>query len=189
MADRTNLADGNGQTDATFLELAYRENFDNLTRRLRSRVYDEATARDLAQAAFLKLARHCPLPTLDDARALVYRIGKELAIDHVRNESRRAKIRDQHHEHFAITHPSPTPEQELIGRDELRRLETIVDRLPKKRRAALLLSRFEGKSVPEIAEKLSITEASVRRHIYDALRACRSAMKNDAAPHEFEEGD
>lgn len=172
-----------GDQGSSLLGRAYSLYFAELTRRLRRRIYDEATASDIAQSAFVKLAAHKGLETLDDAKALVFKIARDLAIDHIRKEATHQRIHEENGETLAVNgHDPATPEDHAIERDLYRQLIDVVSRLPKKRREALLLARFQGRSLSEIAVALNITEETARRHIYQGLRDCRTAMEAALGP-------
>lgn len=52
-------------------------------------------------------------------------------------------------------------------------IESIVEQLPEKMRAVFRLSRKEHLSYREIAEKLGISEGTVKKQVYNALRIIR----------------
>lgn len=172
-----------GDQGSSLLERAYSLYFVELTRRLGRRIYDGATASDIAQSAFVKLAAHKDLESLDDAKALVFKIARDLSIDHMRKEATHRRIHEENGETLAVNgHDPATPEDEAIENDLYRQLIDVVSRLPKKRREALLLARFQGRNLSEIAVALNISEETVRRHIYQGLRDCRSAMEEALGP-------
>ncbi|HBH85902.1 MAG TPA: RNA polymerase sigma-70 factor [Bacteroidales bacterium] len=49
----------------------------------------------------------------------------------------------------------------------------LIDQLPERRREIFIKSRFEGKSIKEIAEELKISHKTVENHITDVLRFIR----------------
>lgn len=172
-----------GDQGSSLLERAYSLYFSQLTKRIGSRIYDEATAHDIAQSAFVKLAAHKDLKTLDDAKALVFKIARDLAIDHMRKESTHRRIHEENGDTLALNgHDVATPEDDAIESDLYRQLFDVVSRLPEKRREALLLARFQGRSFSEIAEALNISEETVRHHVYLGLRDCRRAMEEALGP-------
>jgi len=65
----------------------------------------------------------------------------------------------------------PGPEQSAIARDELRRLQAALDRLPPRCRQVILLRRVEGLSRPEIAQRMGIAEGTVSQHLEQGIRA------------------
>ena len=63
---------------------------------LYARQWDPANAEDLVQEAFLRLLTESPLP--DSPKAWLYRVVRNLAIDHVRRENTRLQYESQSRE-------------------------------------------------------------------------------------------
>lgn len=62
-------------------------------------------------------------------------------------------------------------------RDELAVLRAAVANLPERCQQVFILSRFEGLSYAEIAERLQITTKTVENHMGRAILACRAALE------------
>ncbi|KAK0332499.1 hypothetical protein LTR94_024589 [Friedmanniomyces endolithicus] len=62
-----------------------------------------------------------------------------------------------------------TPEDEVAGRNELRLLAKMIDRLPDKTRRIFILSRVQGRSQKEIARETGFPESTVEKHIAKAF--------------------
>ena len=60
---------------------------------------------------------------------------------------------------------APGPEQTVIARDELRRLQAALDRLPPRCREAVVLGRIEGLSGRAIAQRMGIAEGTVSEYL------------------------
>ena len=58
-------------------------------------------------------------------------------------------------------------------------IEALVTRLPEKRRMIFLKSRFEGKSIAEIAEELNISHKTVENQLTMALRFLRIHLNSE----------
>ena len=63
---------------------------------------------------------------------------------------------------------APGPESNAIARDELRRLQAALDRLPPRTREAFVMRQVDGLSHREIAERMGITERTVKYHLTEA---------------------
>ncbi len=82
-------------------------------------------------------------------------------------------------EALEIAADAPGPEQSAIARDELRHLQSALDRLPPRAREVILLRRVEGLSRPEIAQRMGITEGTVSQHLEHAIRALVEILGGD----------
>jgi RNA polymerase sigma factor (sigma-70 family) len=63
---------------------------------------------------------------------------------------------------------SPSPERVVIARDELRRLQSALDKLPPRCREAFVLQQVDGLSRMEIATRMGISDKTVMTHLRDA---------------------
>ena len=65
----------------------------------------------------------------------------------------------------------PGPEQVAMARDDLRRLQTVLDRLPPRCREAMVLAHVEGLPGHAIAQRMNVNQATVSEHLSNGLRA------------------
>jgi RNA polymerase sigma factor (sigma-70 family) len=110
------------------------------------------------------------LDTIHEPRGYLATIGHGLVVDHVRRrELERAYLE-------AIAHlpepEAPSPEVRLLLLETLARIDALLDGLTPKARTAFLLSRLEGLSYPEIAERLGVSLSSVEKYMAAAVRHC-----------------
>ncbi len=82
---------------------------------------------------------------------------------------------------LGIAMDSPGPDRSAIARDELRRLQNAMDRLPPRLREAVILRRVEGLSRGEIALRMNISEATVSAYLMDGMYALADLLY--AAPN------
>ncbi len=78
----------------------------------------------------------------------------------------------------------PTPEATLLHAERRAELLAAVDRLPNRQRAVVVLSQFEGHATREVAAMLELTEATVRVHLFRAIRSLRRILGTE---HWFKE--
>jgi RNA polymerase sigma-70 factor (family 1) len=67
-------------------------------------------------------------------------------------------------------------ESEIFGRELQVEIDRLVQELPEKMREIFLLSRRDHLSYRDIAAKLSLSEETVRKQIYNSLRILRSRL-------------
>lgn len=70
----------------------------------------------------------------------------------------------------------PSPEVMLLQAERRAELLAAVDRLPERQRAVVVLSRFEGHATRDVAAMLDLTEATVRVHLFRAIRSLRRIL-------------
>jgi len=56
----------------------------------------------------------------------------------------------------------------------------IVDQMPERRREIFIKSRFEGKTIKEIAEKMAISHKTVENQLTEALKFIRTNLKKES---------
>ena len=122
---------------------------------------DFAEADDVAQETFVRLWR-TNLPTDDQRRLLawIYRTGTRLAIDRLRERSRRAGAGEEAAALVQLGSLAPGADDALATR---RSLEVLARRLPADELEVALLVRLDGLTQAEIAEVVRVSERTVRR--------------------------
>jgi RNA polymerase sigma factor (sigma-70 family) len=134
-----------------------------LARRLRCRV----TAEDIAQDVFVRLISSRVIS--NEPRHLIFKAAANLACNHVRDEQRRAEIRREMIEPFAVDTDECTPERTILARDALRRLSEEMASWPARTREIFILNRYDGYSQREIAEALKLSTTSIENHMAKAI--------------------
>ncbi len=70
--------------------------------------------------------------------------------------------------------------QELVNYSSLKAMvDKLVDRMPEKRRAVFIKSRYEGKNAKDISEEMNISQSTVENHLNQALRFLRQQLKDE----------
>lgn len=157
---------------AVFIEIR-----DELYRLLRRRTGNAEVAADLTQDIFLKLsAVRAPIPDPGQARAYLFRMAGNLAIDHGRTESRRAEIIQGSEVLFEDTEEGP--ENTVVTHDQVRIVERVLAELPRKCQEVLILSMVYGLEHKEIASRLGVSVSLVEKYQLRALRHCRDRLGN-----------
>lgn len=66
----------------------------------------------------------------------------------------------------------PSPEQRWVLLETLQALDELLDGLPRAVRRAFLLSQLEGLGYREIAERLQVSERTIKRYMVMAYEHC-----------------
>jgi RNA polymerase sigma-70 factor (ECF subfamily) len=156
-------------------------------------VRDAARAEELAQDVFVKLYRasdrYRPSARF---KTFLYRI----ASNHCLNELRRGEYGARAAEGRAGEAPpavdampseAPTPEAAAQGAALERAVGALLERLPEKQRAALVLCRLEGLSYQEIADVLDTSVAAVKSLVHRATVTAAGALAPFTSPSAREE--
>ncbi|MBV8672636.1 MAG: RNA polymerase sigma factor [Acidobacteriaceae bacterium] len=132
---------------------------------------NSAEAEDAVQEAFLRVLKHRDkLDSILDHRVWLIRITWNIVLD----RKRRSKTRPENDDiaDYARILPSKDrrADDSLISSQMQGRILSLIDRLPRKEREALLLSAVEELSTVQIAAVLGTTESSIRSRIFRARR-------------------
>jgi RNA polymerase sigma factor (sigma-70 family) len=140
-----------------------------LLRLLRARAQPPDDAEDLWQEMWLKVET-TPAGPVGDPVAFLCRTAINLASDR-RRARLRATIRDATWRDLQPgDDEQPGIVRELMGRDELRRVEQAIADMPDRTREALHRFRFEGASQRNIAEEMGISVSGVEKLLKRAYR-------------------
>ena len=79
-------------------------------------------------------------------------------------------------------HPTgaPSPEATLLAGERDTRLHAAVDQLPRRQPAVVVLSQLHGLSTRDVSHGLGLREATVRVHLFRAIRALRKQLSRQA---------
>ena len=174
-------------------DAAARRRFGVLVERCRRRaariayqyLRDPVEVEDALQDAFLKVFTHLPAFRAEPCFDLwLARIVVNGCLDRLQARTRRRLAPVGGGEADAperLSAGGPSPEAVLLARESRRRLLAAVDRLPQRQRSAVLLTRFEGHSTRAAGTILGMSEATVRVHLFRAVRTLRRRLRGDRA--------
>ncbi|AWA39739.1 sigma-70 family RNA polymerase sigma factor [Pseudomonas sp. 22105] len=149
----------------------YRDHRGWLENWLRRRMGNAWDAADLSQDTFLRvLGSSQALVDMREPRAYLLTVGKRL----LSNFYTRRSLEQAYLNALAQLPEDcvPSPEQRWILLETLQALDELLDGLPRAVRRAFLWSQLEGLGYREIAERLQVSERTVKRYMAQAYEHC-----------------
>jgi len=132
-------------------------------------------ARDIVQQAFERFMCVAEPQNIEQPRAYLYQLVRNLAVDGLRRD----KVRAEHARREASNEEPAcvdAPLRSVLGGERLQALQQIIETLPAKRRRAFVLSRVHQMSYREIAEAMGISTDGVKKHVLRALETCHAHL-------------
>lgn len=161
------------QRDDALIAKSYKENFDKVLRYISSRVNNVYDAENLTQDVWLRLLTCGRSFSEASITEYIFTVARNLVNDYLRHLY---VVRDSHEEILLETSEAcvGTPETE-VSASQLAEFEAArVERLPSQRRIIYIMSRFDDKSVSDIANDLSLSIRTVENHLRLGRKEVRS---------------
>jgi RNA polymerase sigma-70 factor (family 1) len=99
---------------------------------------------------------------------------RNMIVDHFRQKASERKLKQT----FEIQETTNLTEEEIHHSMLLNKIENVLQELPEKTQAVFKLSRYEHRSIKEIADQMQLTEKAVEYHITKAIKFLRQYLKN-----------
>ncbi|MCD2528956.1 RNA polymerase sigma factor [Providencia huaxiensis] len=151
------------------LQRLFARHSSSLCRYLNIYLKDHSLSMDITQESFARLAELMKNPAIQDFDAYLYRIAKNLMVDHFRlqKKQRLMAISDQQWEEI----PSRVKglEATVIHDQQLEQIQKIIQTLPFRTQEIFRLHREEGLTQTEVAQHLNISLSTVEKHLASAL--------------------
>ena len=162
-------------SDVPSVDSIYRSHHGWLKRWLLKGVNCSETAADLAHDTFVRvIQRDLEGIAVREPRAYLRHIAKGLMINHWRR-------RDIEHAYLQALAASPEPEAPSVEErtfilETLYEIDTALSRLPREVKQAFLLAQLGGLKYRDIAQRLGVSEVSVKRYVKRALVQCLTVL-------------
>lgn len=137
-----------------------------LSRGGRNRTEVEDLLQDLYEKVCASARNAIPNPT----RPLVFTIARNLLIDRVRHEQVVPIDSVENLEDLNLAIDEPAPDRVVVARQELRRLQAALEKLPERQRNAIVMRKIYGLSLREISQRVGAAEKTVETHLTDGMR-------------------
>jgi len=162
---------------------AFLEKRENLVLFLAARLRSMATAEDLAQDLYLKVAAVQPGAEVRAPVALLYRMATNLLVDHLRSGQRGARRDAQWRLDTRATIggldvvSEPAADEALIAQERVRQLAEAVAALPPQMGRAFRLHKLEGMSQAQTAQAMGVSQKMIEQHVAAAIRRLAERLR------------
>jgi RNA polymerase sigma-70 factor (family 1) len=136
------------------------------------------TAEDIIQESFIILFRELKQQHVENPRAFLFRVAKNLAFDHLKHKKVTTNYAQAQYPILESTIEAPSIEQVMVEHQDIDLMRQVIDELPPRCRDTFILNKIHEMSYNEVAQHTGISESGVEKHIMKGLRHCRSRLKN-----------
>jgi RNA polymerase sigma-70 factor (ECF subfamily) len=163
------------RTGESDLELAVRQHARLVYRIAYSVLRNHQDAEDATQETFIRVLRaRRKLATVNDPRRWLAKIGWRVAVERRRKPAE--VCLEEVSEVSSQDRWKAGADEELLGTEMNRLLQSVIARLPPKLREPLVLSTLEEMSTLDIAATLGTSEAAVRSRVFRARQILRERL-------------
>lgn len=167
------MALSNSQAALKSLYIAY---FHRLMRFVGIYVSSPAEAEEVVSDTFLALwDNRCALAGMTNIDAYIYTVARNKAVSYYRKQTMENVSLDESSIDF-FAHTETTPEEELISREEIGRLNAAINSLPPKCRIAFKLVREDKLKYKDVASILDISVKTLEAHLASAVKKLRETL-------------
>jgi len=152
---------------------------------LRKFLGDWDTALDVKQSAFLRVWEFSSHTIVNNPKALMFKIARNLAYNEIRRRKRfdAAFVTTSDYSETEIEQvicaQSVSPEKITSLRNDVQRVFKEINALPERPKQAIIMHRMQGMSYKEIAQELGVSESSVEKYMIEALKRLRNCLHSD----------
>jgi RNA polymerase sigma factor (sigma-70 family) len=146
---------------------------------------NENDIKDLCQDVYVEVYKSAKADIPLSTKAFVFAVARNVLVDRMRREQIVSIEAVADVETLGLTADEPGQDRTAIARQELRKMQAALDRMPPRWRDAVVMRKIQEMSRPEIAMRLGIAEATVSQHLAAGMNALVNLFHDDAvAPGE-----
>jgi len=144
---------------------------------------NESDIVDLRQEVYVRICEMAQKEFPHPVRPLLFSIARNLLIDRIRKTNVVPIEAVADLDALGIAIEPLTPDRTVAAREEIRRLQDAMDRLPPRCREVVTLARLEGLSGKEIAARMNISEATASYHLNHGVRLLANMLYGEPTDH------
>ena len=150
-----------------------------LRRFLLHRLRNPADVPDLAQEVFLRLLRVDRHDAIHSPEAYLFTVASHVVHQHTLRQNSMPPTVDLDEVFAEIQTSVDEPLRQADTEQRIENLKASLTQLPPSSAAALMLHRFAGHSIEEIAKALGVARPTAKKYIARALLHCRERQKTE----------
>ncbi|MGH6986712.1 MAG: RNA polymerase sigma factor [Caulobacteraceae bacterium] len=154
----------------------YREAAPSMRQFVKRLVGCRSEAEDIVQDAFCRAWLVMSDGSVDSPRAFLFRIARNLSLNHVRNarvrasESARASIEE------GYVRPPALADDQMIAAEQAAACREALEQLPARCRQAFTLRVVNELSYKELSENMRLSISTLEKHVGKGKQLCRSRL-------------
>ena len=146
---------------------------------LRRNWSDRSEIADLRQEVYVRVYEAAKKQIPDLAKPFVLTTARNLLINRVRREHIVPIDAVADLETLGVAIDEPGPDRNVMAREELRRVQAAIDRLPPRCREAIVMKQIDGLSRTAIAARMNVGEETIKRHLTNGMRALADILYSE----------
>ena len=151
-----------------------------LRRFLLARVRNVADVPDFIQEVYLRMLRVPNAESIRSPEAYLFTVAQHVVQQHSLRSSAAPRLVELTQTFGQVrAAPEANPELDASAQQSLDQLQSALDQLHPKARAAFILSRRDGLSFDEIAERLGVSRPMAKKYLMKALMQFRRRLEQD----------
>ncbi len=163
------------QGDKSAFDLIFRDYWDPLLLYLSKLIKDRTDAEDLLQNIFVNLWNKAQSSEIQHLHTWLYGAARKSALFYHRTQGNQKKLIASILDYIEEEGFSLSDQQQ--GKELQRIIDREIEQLPVKMKEVFILSRHEQLSYKEIAERLKISDQTVKKQVSNALNILRTNLK------------
>ena len=140
------------------------------------RVRSKEVATEIVQDLFISLWNNRLSQTISHLPSYLYFAVKNKALNYIASQIAREKHWDYYKKFIQEAENATEYPAEFV--DLIDAIENGIEHLPEKSKEVFRLSRLEGRSIPEIADTLNLSEKAIQYHLTKSLKKLRLHLKD-----------